>query len=146
MKAFIQRVSSASVSVDGEVTGAIDKGLLVFLGVAEGDTEADVAYLAEKICNLRIFSNDDGKFDRALSDGEGSVLLVSQFTLLADCSKGRRPNFQKAAKPDEALRLYELFSLAIQKYGIVCATGRFQAHMQVSLCNDGPVTILLESR
>ena len=146
MKALIQRVSSASVRVDGTTVGAIEKGLLVLLGVAKKNSESDVRYLAEKVCHLRIFPNDEGKFDRALSDGEGAVLVVSQFTLLADCSKGRRPNFQKAAKPNEALRLYELFAAEVLKLGIACEKGQFQAHMEVNLCNDGPVTILLESR
>ncbi len=146
MKALIQRVLAASVTVEGATVAAIDRGLLVLLGVAQGDSAEDARYLAEKICHLRIFSNEDGKFDRALSDGEGAVLLVSQFTLLADCSKGRRPNFQKAAKAAEALRLYRLLAETIQNFGIVCATGQFQAHMNVNLCNDGPVTLLLESR
>ncbi|RYZ60459.1 MAG: D-tyrosyl-tRNA(Tyr) deacylase [Proteobacteria bacterium] len=146
MKALIQRVSSASVTVGGEVVGAIESGLLVLLGVAEGDSEADVSYLTDKLCNLRIFPNDEGKFDFSLVDIKGSVLLVSQFTLLADCSKGRRPNFQKAAKPDEAKRLYELMEKEIVKLGLRCATGQFQAHMDVRLCNDGPVTLLLESK
>lgn len=146
MKSLIQRVSSASVTVDGAVVGAIEGGLLVLLGVAEGDSEADVSYLADKLCNLRIFPNDEGKFDRSVVDINGSILLVSQFTLLADCSKGRRPNFQKAAKPDEAKRLYELMVKEIVKLGVNCATGQFQAHMDVRLCNDGPVTIMLESK
>jgi D-tyrosyl-tRNA(Tyr) deacylase len=146
MKALIQRVSSASVTVEGKVVGSIEGGLLVLLGVAEGDSEADVSYLADKCCNLRIFPNEEGKFDRSVVDTKGSILLVSQFTLLADCSKGRRPNFQKAAKPDEAKRLYELLEKEILKFGVDCATGQFQAHMDVRLCNDGPVTILLESR
>jgi len=146
MKALIQRVKSAAVTVEGQTVGAIDGGLLVLLGVAEGDSEQDVDYLAEKICHLRIFPNDAGKFDRALVDGQGAVLLVSQFTLLADCSKGRRPNFQNAAKPETAKRLYERMKDAIESHAIRCGLGQFQAHMEVSLCNDGPVTILLESR
>ncbi|MBC7660422.1 MAG: D-tyrosyl-tRNA(Tyr) deacylase [Chitinophagaceae bacterium] len=144
MKALIQRVTSASVSVDNVIVGKIGQGLLVFLGVAEGDRSEDASFLADKICNLRVFSNEDGKFDKSLIDVEGSLLVVSQFTLLGDTSKGRRPNFQKAAKADDALRLYQLFRDAVLGAGVRCETGQFQAHMEVSLVNDGPVTLMLE--
>lgn len=145
MKALIQRVSSASVAVEGAVIGAIGQGILVFLGVAAGDEDKDAIQLADKIANLRIFPNEEGKFDRSVRDIQGEILLVSQFTLLGDASKGRRPNFQKAAKPDEANRLYKLFRDAILGQGLFCPTGQFQAHMEVSLVNDGPVTLMLES-
>lgn len=146
MKALIQRVSSAAVRVDGELVGEIGQGYLVLLGVAEGDQEADAKFLGEKIVNLRLFPNDEGKFDRSVKDIAGSILLVSQFTLLGDASKGRRPNFQKAARPEEAKRLYERTKAEIEAQGVTCASGTFQAHMAVSLINDGPVTLMLESR
>ncbi len=146
MKALIQRVSQASVSVKGQIVGAIDRGYLVLLGVAEGDQDVDVKFLAEKIANLRLFPNDEGKFDKSLLDIAGEILLVSQFTLLGDASKGRRPNFQNAAKPDEATRLYEMMQAEFQKLGVKYATGIFGAQMEVALVNDGPVTLMLESR
>lgn len=146
MKALIQRVSSASVVVEGQIVGQIQRGYLVLLGVAEGDGDKDATFLAEKIVNLRLFPNDEGKFDKSIKDIEGEILLVSQFTLLGDASKGRRPNFQKAAKPDEAKRLYERVRAEISAQGLLCETGTFQAHMEVSLTNDGPVTLMLESR
>ncbi|RZA26823.1 MAG: D-tyrosyl-tRNA(Tyr) deacylase [Proteobacteria bacterium] len=146
MKALIQRVSQASVSVNGQIVGAINRGYLVLLGVAEGDQDEDGKFLAEKIANLRLFPNDEGKFDKSLVDIAGSILLVSQFTLLGDASKGRRPNFQKAARPEEATRLYERMQAEFKKLGVKYETGMFGAHMEVTLVNDGPVTLMIESR
>jgi D-tyrosyl-tRNA(Tyr) deacylase len=145
MRVLIQRVQSSQVSVAGRVVGSIGHGLLVFLGVAAGDGEADVAYLAEKIVNLRIFEDDQGKMNRSLKATGGAMLVVSQFTLLGDCRKGRRPSFSGAASPDQARQLYEAFVREVGRLGITTATGEFQAHMQVALVNDGPVTLLLES-
>lgn len=146
MRAVVQRVTSASVSVDGERIGAIGKGLLVLLGVASGDTEQDASYLAEKIVNLRIFPDDQDKMNRSLLDTGGALLAVSQFTLLGDCRKGRRPSFIDAAPPDEGKRLYEVFCDAVRALGVHVETGRFQAMMDVALVNAGPVTMLLDSR
>lgn len=145
MKAVVQRVSRALVTVAGEVVGAIDRGLLVLLGVAAGDDLTDVRYLAEKISGLRIFEDDQGKMNLSLADVGGAMLVVSQFTLLGDCRKGRRPSFDKAARPDQARELYEAFVEAVRGQGVETATGRFQEHMLVELVNDGPVTLLLES-
>ncbi|MGB5988073.1 MAG: D-aminoacyl-tRNA deacylase [Desulfobacterales bacterium] len=145
MRVLIQRVQSSQVSVAGRVVGSIGPGLLVFLGVAAGDGEADVAYLAEKIVNLRIFEDDQGKMNRSLKATGGAMLVVSQFTLLGDCRKGRRPSFSGAASPGQARQLYEAFVREVGRLGITTATGEFQAHMQVALVNDGPVTLLLES-
>lgn len=144
MKAVIQRVSSASVAVEGEIVGRIEHGLLVLLGVARGDGEEEAVWMAEKIVSLRIFEDDGGKMNRSLEDVSGSLLAVSQFTLLGDCRKGRRPSFVDAAPPEEADALYESFVRAVRNRGIETATGRFRAHMEVSLVNDGPVTILVE--
>jgi D-tyrosyl-tRNA(Tyr) deacylase len=146
MRAVIQRVSQASVTVDGEVVGAIERGLLVLLGVAQGDTEHDARTLATKIVELRIFEDDAGKMNRSLAEGEGSLLVVSQFTLLGDCRKGRRPSFITAAAPELAEQLYQTFVAAAAVQGIRVATGRFRAQMDVALVNDGPVTLLLDSR
>ena len=158
MKAVIQRVRNASVTVDGNVTGAIGYGLLVYLGVAAEDTEKDADWLAEKIANLRIFNDPDGKMNLSLLDivtqtvngkaGEGGigVLAISQFTLLADARKGRRPYYGGAADPIKASSLYEFFMEKIREQGLICKAGVFQAHMDVSYTNDGPVTILLNSR
>ena len=145
MRACIQRVSSARVTVDGRVCGAIDKGLLVLLGVAQGDTEDDARRLADKIAALRIFEDEQGKMNLDVSQSGGRMLVVSQFTLMADCRKGRRPSFTGAAEPEEAQRLYQVFTEAVAARGIDVATGQFQQHMQVELVNDGPVTILLDS-
>ncbi len=145
MKAVVQRVSSARVEVDGERVGAIDAGLLVLLGVADGDTEDDARWMAEKIVSLRIFEDEDGKMNLSLADVGGSLLAVSQFTLLGDCRKGRRPSFVKAARPELAEELYERFVRVVAERAIPTAKGRFQTHMAVSLVNDGPVTILVES-
>jgi D-tyrosyl-tRNA(Tyr) deacylase len=146
MKAVIQRVTRASVEVDGQVVGRIAAGLLVLLGVAKGDGETDGRSLVEKIRMLRIFSDEQGKMNRSLTDIGGSVLLVSQFTLLGRTTNGRRPSFDEAAPPDEAKRLYEAVATALRAQGIPVETGVFAAHMQVELLNDGPVTFVLDSR
>ena len=145
MRAVIQRVSSARVEVNGEVTGSIGRGLLVLLGVGRGDSEKQAAWLAEKIGGLRIFEDDAGKMNLSMQDVGGSALVVSQFTLLGDCRRGRRPSFTEAAPPDEADRLYQEFVARLRALGIPVATGVFQAHMDVHLVNDGPVTILLDT-
>lgn len=145
MRAVIQRVSRAQVTVSGELTGKIGCGLLVLVGVASADTEADARYLAEKIAGLRIFEDANGKMNLSVSDVGGAVLAVSQFTLYGDVRKGKRPSFDGAAPPQKARELYELFVEGIRASGLACETGRFQADMQVELVNDGPVTILLDS-
>jgi D-tyrosyl-tRNA(Tyr) deacylase len=145
MRAVVQRVSRARVTVKEWTSGEIGLGLLVLLGVAHGDTEADATYLAEKIAGLRVFEDRDGKMNRSVQDVGGSVLAVSQFTLYGDVRRGKRPSFDGAAPPDEARRLYEFFVERIQTLGLRCETGRFQEMMQVELVNDGPVTILLDS-
>jgi len=134
------------VTVGGELCGQIGLGTLVLLGVAADDTEADATALAEKIAGLRIFEDAEGKMNLALADVGGSMLVVSQFTLLADCRKGRRPSFDAAARPELAEKLYRVFTDAVARLGIAVATGRFREHMEVELVNDGPVTILLDSR
>jgi D-tyrosyl-tRNA(Tyr) deacylase len=146
MKAVIQRVTRASVRVEGRTVGRIESGLLVLLGVAKGDGETDGRYLAEKIRTLRIFSDEQGKMNCSLSDIGGSVLLVSQFTLLGRTANGRRPSFDAAATPDEAKRLYEGVATGLRAQGIPVQTGVFASHMQVELLNDGPVTFVLDSR
>jgi len=146
MKAILQRVTSASVEVDGTVVGQIGTGLLVFVGVAKGDEEADCRYLVEKLRTFRIFSDEQGKMNRSLVDIRGSVLLVSQFTLLGRTTNGRRPSFDDAAPPDEAKRLYEQVVEDLRAAGISVQTGIFAAHMRVALVNDGPVTFALDSR
>jgi D-tyrosyl-tRNA(Tyr) deacylase len=146
MRAVVQRVRNASVSVEGRISGAIVSGLLVYLGVAQGDTEADAAYLAEKIAFLRIFEDPQGKMNLSVKDTGGKVLTVSQFTLLADARKGRRPSYSEAAEPGLAQSLYTYFMDAIRQQGIPCESGVFQAQMEVTYTNDGPVTILLDSR
>lgn len=146
MKALLQRVTRALVSVGNERVGSIGQGLVVFLGVANGDTEEDAQYLAQKIVNLRIFSDKEGKFNLSALDVEGELLLVSQFTLLADTRKGRRPSFVEAAPPAQAEELFECFVEQIRATGLKVETGRFQQYMQVEIHNDGPVTILLESK
>lgn len=145
MRAVIQRVSRASVSVRDEIVGRIGGGLLVLLGVASGDDEAAAEYLTEKTLGLRVFEDEAGKMNLSVADSGGAVLVVSQFTLYGDVRKGKRPSFDRAAKPDEANRLYEYFVQRIRAAGIRCETGRFQAMMDVELVNDGPVTILLDS-
>jgi D-tyrosyl-tRNA(Tyr) deacylase len=145
MRACIQRVSRAEVSVAGEVCGRIGRGLLVLLGVARGDTEADARQVAAKIASLRVFEDDQGKMNRALADVGGAMLVVSQFTLLGDCRKGRRPSFDAVAGPELAEQLYEVFVRAVAGQCIEVATGRFRRHMQVELVNDGPVTFVVET-
>jgi D-tyrosyl-tRNA(Tyr) deacylase len=146
MRAVLQRVSRASVTVGGEVVGQIGGGLVVLLGVEQGDTEADSRQLADKSIQLRIFDDDEGKINLSLADVGGAMLIVSQFTLLGDCRKGRRPSFVDAAPPELAEKLYETFVAAVGVQGIPVATGKFRAMMQVDLVNDGPVTLLLDSR
>jgi D-tyrosyl-tRNA(Tyr) deacylase len=147
MRAVIQRVNRASVEVDGRTVGRIGTGLLVLLGVAKGDTEQDVAYLAEKIPALRIFSDEAGKMNRSLAELRGGLLAVSQFTLLGDTRKGRRPGFDQAADPETARRLFTHFVDLLRKTtDLAVETGEFGAHMRVELVNDGPVTFILESK
>jgi D-aminoacyl-tRNA deacylase len=145
MRAVVQRVSRARVEVDGKVTGEIGAGLLVLLGVSKTDQESDADFVAEKIVNLRIFSDAAGKMNLSLLDAGGALLAVSQFTLYGDCRKGRRPSFDQAAPAEQARALYERFVEAARRGGVRVETGVFQAHMEVSLVNDGPVTLLVES-
>jgi D-tyrosyl-tRNA(Tyr) deacylase len=145
MRAVIQRVSRARVTVAGEVTGEIARGLLVLLGVAESDTEAAADYLADKIAGLRIFEDAAGKMNLSVAEVGGAVLAVSQFTLFGDVRRGKRPSFDAAARPETARRLYDYFVERVRAAGLRCATGRFQEMMDVELLNDGPVTILLDS-
>ena len=146
MKALLQRVSGASVSVAGEVVGRIGRGLVIFVGVANGDTEKDARYLAQKTVNMRLFSDEVGRFNLSALDIQGELLLVSQFTLLADTKKGRRPSFTDAAPPSQAEQLFEQFAGQVRATGLKVETGRFQQYMQVEIHNDGPVTILLDSK
>jgi len=146
VKALLQRVTEASVSVAGELTGQIGKGLVVLVGVAGGDTEKDAEYLAQKVVNLRIFTDEGGRFNLSALDVKGDLLVVSQFTLLADTRKGRRPSFTEAAPPAQAEQLFEKFVQYARNTGLKVDTGRFQQYMQVEIHNDGPVTILLDSR
>lgn len=145
MRACVQRVGRAKVTVAGETCGAIGRGFVVLLGVADDDTEAEARQLAEKIAGLRVFEDGEGKMNLALADVEGAMLIVSQFTLLADCRKGRRPSFTAAARPERAESLYRVFVDAVARAGIAVATGRFREHMEVELVNDGPVTLLLDT-
>ena len=145
MRAVVQRVSSSKVTVDGEVIGDINKGLLVLLGVTHEDSSKDVDYIIDKVLNLRIFEDENEKMNLSLKDVGGELLVVSQFTLYGDCRKGRRPSFSSAARPEVATKLYEEFIEKAKKEGIVTQTGQFGANMMVDLTNDGPVTILLES-
>jgi D-aminoacyl-tRNA deacylase len=145
MRAVVQRVSRAKVSVNENIAGEIGLGLLVLVGVGDADTEADAAYLAEKISGLRIFEDEHGKMNRSVQDAGGSVLAVSQFTLYGDVRRGKRPSFDAAAAPEKARQLYEFFVERIRAAGLRCETGRFQEMMTVELVNEGPVTILLDS-
>jgi len=146
MRAVIQRVKSCSVTVGNETVGNIDKGLLVLLGIAKTDKTDDVKYLADKIVNLRIFEDENRKMNRSLMDTGGEMLVVSQFTVLGDCKKGRRPSFVDAAAPDHATGLYQIFVEEVRQKGVPVETGRFRARMEVCLINDGPVTLILESK
>ena len=145
MRAVIQRVSSASVTVGSKNTGAIASGLLVFLGIHRDDGTQEIKWMSDKIRNLRIFEDNEGKMNRSLIDTGGAMLVISQFTLYGDCRKGRRPGYSAAAPPEQANALYEQFITHVTESGIETASGKFQAHMEVSLVNDGPVTLLLDS-
>jgi D-aminoacyl-tRNA deacylase len=146
MKALLQRVDRASVSVDGRVTGSIQKGLVALIGVADNDTEKDIDYITDKVINLRIFPDEEGKFNLSLSDLGYGILLVSQFTLLADTRKGRRPSFIQAAPPEKARDLFDKLVDIIKGKGVEVQTGEFQQHMIVEIINNGPVTIMLDSK
>lgn len=146
MRAVVQRVSRSSVTVEGTVTGEIQQGLLVLLGVGKEDGPADITYLRDKIVNLRIFEDAEDKMNRSLLDIKGELLVVSQFTLYGDVRKGRRPSFDKAGSPETAKALYEAFVESCRELGLTVHTGQFQAHMMVELVNDGPVTILVDSK
>jgi D-tyrosyl-tRNA(Tyr) deacylase len=146
VKVLLQRVSAAAVSVAGEPVGKIGRGLVVLVGVASGDTEQDARYLARKAAGLRIFTDDEGRFNLSAIDIKGQLLVVSQFTLLADTRKGRRPSFSEAAPPEMARELFASFVAALRTTGLKVETGRFQEHMQLEIHNDGPVTVMLDSR
>lgn len=146
MRAVVQRVLRSSVEVDGAVVGSINRGFNVLLGVENEDIEQDAVYLAEKVVNLRVFEDEDEKMNLSLKDIGGEVLCISQFTLMGDCRKGRRPNFMSAARPDKAKALYEHFVQAVHSMGVRVETGEFQADMKVDILNDGPVTVLLDSK
>jgi D-tyrosyl-tRNA(Tyr) deacylase len=146
MRAVVQRVKQSSVKAGNEIVGQIGRGLLVLLGVAKDDTAKDADYLVNKIINLRIFEDQDGKMNRSLLETGGELLAVSQFTLLADCRKGRRPSFVEAAQPQKAIDLYTKFVDLVREKGVKVQTGRFRAMMEVALINDGPVTVIIESR
>lgn len=146
MRAVVQRVDKAAVRVDGQVVGQIDRGFLVLLGVGKDDNVDDVRYLAEKIVNLRVFDDEQGKMNLSLLDVGGQMLVVSQFTLYGDCRRGRRPSYSDSAPPDVAKELYEAFIEEVKKYGVHVETGIFAAHMLVEIHNNGPVTLLLDSK
>jgi D-tyrosyl-tRNA(Tyr) deacylase len=146
MRAVVQRVSRARVLVDGEMTGEVGRGLLVLLGVGRSDTAQEAQWLADKIAGLRIFEDVEGKMNLGLADVGGGMLVVSQFTLYGDCRKGRRPSFIEAAPPETAIPVYEAFVTAIRALGIIVATGKFGATMQVELVNDGPVTLIIDTK
>ena len=146
MRCVVQRVSRASVTVEGKITGQVEKGYMVLVGVEQGDGEQDMRYCADKVAGLRVFEDENGKMNRSVKDVGGAVLAVSQFTLLGDARHGRRPSFSNAARPEEADALYEAFCQALRDENIRVETGVFQTDMQVELVNDGPVTILLDSR
>jgi len=145
MKAVIQRVKESSVSIENEIIGSIKRGLLILLGVAKGDQKAEADYLSEKVANLRIFEDENGKMNRSLLETGGEALVISQFTLLGDCRKGRRPSFIAAAEPEDANLLYEYFANRLRDKGIFVQKGKFRAMMDVALVNDGPVTLIVES-
>ena len=145
MRVLLQRVKQANVTVEGVEVGRVGAGLCLFLGVAKDDTEAAADYLAGKIAGMRIFEDESGKMNLSLTENGGEVLVVSEFTLYGDCSKGKRPSFSRAARPEEARRLYDYFVLALRNLGLIVATGNFQAKMEVDLMNDGPVTLIIDS-
>ena len=145
MRSVVQRVSSASVSVDQQVLGKIAHGLVILLGIHGDDTSKEIKWMADKVLNLRIFEDQEGKMNNSLFDIKGEVLIVSQFTLYGDCRKGRRPGYSTAARPEIAEPLYEQFTAYVREQGVYAATGKFQAQMEVALVNDGPVTLLLDS-
>lgn len=145
MRAVVQRVSQGSVMVAGEVVGAVGKGYVILLGVAKEDTEADADYVADKVAGLRVFEDEQGKMNLSIQDVGGGVLAISQFTLYGDVRRGRRPGFDRAGRPEQAEPLYERFVARLREQGLRVETGRFQTHMAVSLTNDGPVTILIDS-
>ena len=145
MRAVVQRVCSASVTVDGRTVGSIERGLLVYVGVGRGDTDADVAYIVDKILHLRLFSDGDGKMDLSVSDMSGSVLVVSQFTLFGDCRRGRRPSYVTASDPETARQQYEAVVTRLRRDGLHVETGEFRTMMRVDSINDGPITVLLDS-
>jgi D-tyrosyl-tRNA(Tyr) deacylase len=146
VRAVLQRVSRASVAVDSEVIGRIDRGLVVFLGVAAGDGPSDIEYVTSKVCEVRVFPDDDGRMNRSVADAGGALLLISQFTLLGDVRRGRRPAFDAAERPIEAEAVYEEVVRRLRQTGVPVETGRFRAHMVIDVVNDGPVTILVDSR
>ena len=146
MRAVLQRVSRASVSVDNDVIGQIDRGLVVFLGVATGDGPADIEYITSKVAEVRVFADDDGRMNRSVADAGGALLVISQFTLLGDVRKGRRPAFDAAERPAEAETAYDEVVRRLRETGVRVETGRFRAHMVIDVVNDGPVTILVDSR
>ena len=145
MRAVVQRVCSASVTVDGRTVGSIERGLLVYVGVGRGDTDADVAYIVDKILHLRLFSDGDGKMNLSVSDMSGSVLVVSQFTLFGDCRRGRRPSYVTASDPETARQQYEAVVAQLRRDGLHVETGEFRTMMRVDSINDGPITVLLDS-
>jgi len=146
MRVVVQRSKEASVKVEGKIVGSIRKGFVLLVGVTHEDKEEDAAYLAEKIANLRVFEDSEGKMNLSLLDEGGEILSVSQFTLYGDCRKGRRPNFMEAAKPEQAVKIYEAFNRFLGEIGLKVETGEFGAMMDVQLINDGPVTLILESK
>jgi D-tyrosyl-tRNA(Tyr) deacylase len=146
MRVVVQRSKAASVTVAGEITGQINNGLVLLVGVTHDDTKDDAAYLADKIVNLRIFEDEAEKMNLSLLDVGGQILSISQFTLYGDCRKGRRPNFMEAARPDQAIQIYDAFNRLLEEKGVQVETGRFGAMMDVSLVNDGPVTLIVESK
>jgi D-tyrosyl-tRNA(Tyr) deacylase len=146
MRVVVQRSKKASVTVGGKTVGSIEKGFVLLVGVTHEDSEEDAAFLADKIANLRVFEDENGKMNLSLLDQEGEILSVSQFTLYGDCRKGRRPNFMEAAKPDHAIIIYEAFNRFLEEKGLRVETGEFGAMMDVKLTNDGPVTLILESK